>query len=614
MNRRWKITTAAVMLSLALLTNATSAQNAEVNLENWKKEEHWQTGELNCIYGLRQFNELTQKRVYTVGVHAPAGKDKAFIEFNLTFVTYLNAVVGKRWDPPIEFKMTTTENPLVSWIDEGEEVDFMYSDTGIYSCVGTEIGSQPLGTTIADLKTRGHEYELDMHGGKTENVAFRIAYNHTQTNVPTGTILVRADNEEINGNEDLRNKVIAGQAFSVFAGAQSQFWLMYKNGMDYIMDPKQVVFTKNDDETVQGVLSRRWDVRFVPSGRAERTIDETTGDFIDPNLFKVIEPKIFIMDDGNIFPFLHSTPAFPEWPISAKENVDEIVAEEVSLALINLRRHKIIGEAIHLCLDNALSQEDIELCETAPTVYFDPSARCDTTRELAELAYQAGEAGHHSGFRPARSHFAVRTMQQEAGFIKQDKKGKWHCGRSSSNYDAISCPEGHYKVSESLFEQQCDEAGLPCPKGYLCYCRPCVKAYEVDVFPWDVETQGIVPEDHPRCDKMSVCGSVEQTKEIVFHAYDNLERSNATVSALIYIGEESMSLPVKSDEVRRFFDYEFSFSHNRRGVAILEVFIDGIQIPESPFRVEVKELTCPEKRRVAVRVLSVETGQFHVPF
>eukprot|EP00980_Cylindrotheca_fusiformis_P016670 scaffold5022_cov110-Cylindrotheca_fusiformis.AAC.2 len=163
MNLHRNITTSTILLSLALI-DTSLAQNKDISIVNWNKEQHWQTGELNCTYGLREFNELTQKRVYTVGVHAPAGEDKAFREFNLTFVTYLNEVVGKRWDPPIEFRMTTTENPLVSWIDEGEEVDFMYSDTGIYSCVGTEIGSQPLGTTIADLKTRGHEYELDMHG------------------------------------------------------------------------------------------------------------------------------------------------------------------------------------------------------------------------------------------------------------------------------------------------------------------------------------------------------------------------------------------------------------------------------------------------------------------
>lgn len=418
--------------------------------------------------------------------------------------------------------------------------------------------------------------------------------------------MVRADNDKISTIADLKDKIIAAQSLSVFAAAQSQFWVMYKNGLDYVMDPKQVIFTQNDDETVQGVLSGRWDVGFVPSGRAERTPDLSTGEYIDPDLFKVIEPKIYVMDDGDIFPFLHSTPIFPEWPLFAKEGTDLIVSEEVSLALINFGRHKSIGEKIHQCLEDAHSVEEVKICNTMPTVFFDPAARCDTTRELAELAYQAGQAGHHSGFRPARSHFNVRTMQQDAGFITKNEKGGWHCERSSSKYDGITCPEGHYKVSEALFEHQCEDAGLTCPEGSLCYCRPCIEAFEMDVFPWDVEKQGQVAEDHPRCGKMSVCGAVEQTETLILHAYDNLERLNATVTALMHFGDESKYLPVTNNVSNHFYEYEFSFSHNMRGVAILEVHINGVQIPESPFRVEVTELHCLGRRMVAVSIVLVQ--------
>jgi hypothetical protein len=156
---------ARIFLSIALI-QAVPGRSREVDLENWTSEEHWPAGELNCTHGMREFNEITQKRVYTVGVHARSGVDKAWREFYLTFDTYLNEVVGKRWDPPIEFKMKPSEYPLVSWIDEGEDVDFMYSDTGLYSCIGTENGSQPIGTTIANLKARGREYELEMYGSK----------------------------------------------------------------------------------------------------------------------------------------------------------------------------------------------------------------------------------------------------------------------------------------------------------------------------------------------------------------------------------------------------------------------------------------------------------------
>jgi hypothetical protein len=36
----------------------------------------------------------------------------------------------------------------------------MYSDTGLYSCVGVEIGGQPIGTTIANMEARGRTFGL----------------------------------------------------------------------------------------------------------------------------------------------------------------------------------------------------------------------------------------------------------------------------------------------------------------------------------------------------------------------------------------------------------------------------------------------------------------------
>ena len=38
--------------------------------------------------------------------------------------------------------------------------------------------------------------------------------------------------------------------------------------------------------------------------------------------------------------------------------------------------------------------------------------------------------------------------------------------------------------------------------------------------------------------------------------------------------------------------YGFGFSHDQSGVAILEVYFDEVQIPESPFRVEVIARDC----------------------
>jgi hypothetical protein len=170
------------VLTLALVHLVSGHEGDQFSLTNWTAEEQWPAGELNCAHGLREFNPLTQKRVYHIGVHAPAGIDTAWREFNLTFEAYLNAAVGERWNPPIEFKMKATESPLVDWIDNKEDVDFMYSDTGIYSCFGTEVGGQPLGTTISQLQARGRTHELDVFAGKPSLLSQTVSVSSiTQT-------------------------------------------------------------------------------------------------------------------------------------------------------------------------------------------------------------------------------------------------------------------------------------------------------------------------------------------------------------------------------------------------------------------------------------------------
>ena len=179
----------------------------------------------------------------------------------------------------------------------------------------------------------------------------------------------------------------------------------------------------NNEDTIAGILDGRWDVGFVRTGQVERTIDPSTGERVDPKLVKVIAPRIHITDGGELFPFLHSTPVFPEWPFAAKDTVDHIVSEEVADALMALKNHANIGRLIAECQGAASTEAERNICDTSPPEYFDPNARCDTTRGLATLAYAAGLAGFHNGFHSPRSHFYVRTMQQDGGFIIQDAKG-----------------------------------------------------------------------------------------------------------------------------------------------------------------------------------------------
>jgi hypothetical protein len=147
-----------------------------------------------------------------------------------------------------------------------------------------------------------------------------------------------------------------------------------------------------------------------------------------------------------------------------------------------------------------------------------------------------------------------------------------------------------------------------CPADTVLIRDACVstQAFEVSVFPWIGDSAEVL-ENVTGCGKMSLCGTLQQTKEILFHAFDNRLRDNATVTALVHLGQEDRYLPITQVEP---YLYEFGFSHSERGVAILEVFFDGVQIPASPVRVEVDERDCdtdfPEQRKIPVRRICVK--------
>ena len=108
---------------------------------------------------------------------------------------------------------------------------------------------------------------------------------------------------------------------------------------------------------------------------------------------------------------------------------------------------------------------------------------CDTSVNIALTADQAKTNGGYVGFRSTLSYMELRNMQEDTGFISRDKEtGLYKCVRSTGIYDAIVCPEGYIKQNEYDVLNGCEKAGLSCGS-FQCVCRPCVKAFDVDVFP-----------------------------------------------------------------------------------------------------------------------------------
>jgi hypothetical protein len=209
------------------------------------------------------------------------------------------------------------------------------------------------------------------------------------------------------------------------------------------------------------------------------------------------------------------------------------------------------------------------------------------------------------------------------------RTGTWKCIRANTLYEGISCPEGTYKVKHEIFVKQCADQGLHCPEGTECFCRPCIQAFEVDVMQigfdsWNQTAYGSASEDTGvdaavdvslsvdliaasldqdedilGCDKMSLCGKFHQRDTAMFVLYDNRERVGSDVRVVMHAGQETLDLPVTPHPNISFL-YEFEYTTNTRGISIMEVFFDGVQIPESPFRIETTRADCGDNLKTAV--------------
>eukprot|EP00594_Rhizosolenia_setigera_P005967 CAMPEP_0178950414 /NCGR_PEP_ID=MMETSP0789-20121207/6639_1 /TAXON_ID=3005 /ORGANISM="Rhizosolenia setigera, Strain CCMP 1694" /LENGTH=1268 /DNA_ID=CAMNT_0020631137 /DNA_START=75 /DNA_END=3882 /DNA_ORIENTATION=- len=496
------------------------------------------------------------KDIYKIGVLAIRGPDAARSEFGKTFGDYLTQTAGKRFDPPITFALEPLNFiQLFSYVEDGT---IYIVNPSAYSCIESQYGAYSLVSQISRRKVGGEVHHLTKFGG----VIFTLA------------------DSDVNSIEDIKGKSVAAASISGLGSGQMQFRVLQQAGLSYINDPKKVVFTSNQGVVVNGVLNGDFDVGFVRTDQLERTKD-STGELIDRSKLKIIDPRPGLHIDGKAFPFDSSTPLYPEWNVAALTSVPDTVATEVQKAMLELSEYADMKTDLDTCLSTCIFENNCDSCGTS----LENNSTCNPTIDLVELAAEAKTNGKYSGWRTTLSYVELRNMQEETSFISRDaESGTFQCIRSSKIYDAIVCPPGHFKKSEYDVTYGCNNTGLTCDWKHQCVCTPCVKSFDVDVYP-SLEPSSI------GCAKFSVCGTTQQTKPIKFHAIDNKQRDNATVTVILHEGVSSKTFngTLVANET---YTYEFSIMLNTVGVAIFEVLVDGEQIPESPLRVQVKDRDC----------------------
>jgi len=457
-NETSSVTSTSTTTTSASPPSSTSTTTSTASTHSTSSPCHYYDPNTKIPYNTTLYHH---KRVYRVGVLGIRGLEAAYEEFNRTFVDYLTATAGQAFDPPLAFEMKALDFGTLFTDTAAAAVDFIYVNPSAFSCIESEFTAQSLVSQISRRKIHNKTYHLKMFGG---------------------VIMARRDNTAIQTIHDLKDKIVAAASISGLGSGQMQFLQMQEAGMSYINDPKQLVFTSDQGKVVTGVLKGQFDVGFVRTDQIERTTDDETGELVDPNVFQILDVQPNLTIDGVPFPFASSTPLYPEWNVAALHHVPPVVSRQVQQAMLALQAHAKVAKVHQECVDQYQLEHNIT-SDTATTTTNDtmdvvcpwdgiPQERCDTTREIAEIALDASNKGKFSAWQTTLSYMQLRSMQQVTGFIAKDPTDNvWKCTRSTTLYDSITCPEGYYKETEEEVAQGCDD--YQCEEGYQCICSPC---------------------------------------------------------------------------------------------------------------------------------------------
>jgi twitching motility protein PilJ len=233
--------------------------------------------------------------VYKIGVLAKDGPVKCLEQWQATANYLTEKIEGSSFEI-VPVTLDTVKQHL-----KDKTIDFLLTNTSHFFITKAKFNTKALVSMINSVQ--GHE--VTSFGA---------------------VIFTLAKTTDINNLEDLRGKKFAAVKREGFGGFQMQLKLFLENNIDPDKDFAELIFTDPPQEkAVWRVLNGLSDAGTVRTDTLERMA--AAGE-IDLNEIKVIHP---LQHEG--FPFLVSTPLYPEWPFAKLEHVSDEVAQKVTNAL-----------------------------------------------------------------------------------------------------------------------------------------------------------------------------------------------------------------------------------------------------------------------------------------
>jgi diguanylate cyclase (GGDEF)-like protein/PAS domain S-box-containing protein len=207
-----------------------------------------------------------------------------------------------KFAPQYDFNITSyPENELIKKLAEGE-FDFAIVHPSAYVALETKYGA----TNIASLvrQTKDAKFHLNSYGG---------------------VIATLSSNKNIYTLQDIIGKTIATTHHDGFAVMLAQREVFHNVGIDITKDCKMLYTKQPMDRVVESLQKNEADVGFFRTGYIEEMIENGK---LKPDELRIIN-KI----ENDNYPYVHSTPLYPEWAVLAtlKPNIQTVKAVTTAL-------------------------------------------------------------------------------------------------------------------------------------------------------------------------------------------------------------------------------------------------------------------------------------------
>ena len=182
--------------------------------------------------------------------------------------------------------------------------------------------------------------------------------NGHETQLFGGVVIAKRDNRDINDFKDLRGCRVAAIDSDSFAG-----WIVACRAFKRARivpqrDFKSIVFTQDSTKVLHLVKDGTVDIGVIPTMTLEALATERNESDAD---FKVIRDQELYYGEKT-FPFHVSTRLYPDWPFAVLPHVSRALAEDVSIALIEMPRESKAAQSSSFRWSVPMSYNKIAEC------------------------------------------------------------------------------------------------------------------------------------------------------------------------------------------------------------------------------------------------------------